>query len=124
MSYDYEPLLEIARSEFPDIVTTTNHLNKSARVRLIDGSYFDVWYSVRSNEQRFAFHWERRQLDGTVWRHNNIPDKKWSGVPSYPKHFHAGSEDSIIESEISSDPETAMRQFLGFVREHLNREGK
>lgn len=58
MSYDYTPLMAIARQEFSDIIEEVKNLNENIRILLKDGTYIDVWYSVRSREQRFAFHWE------------------------------------------------------------------
>lgn len=124
MSYDYDALIRIAETEFSDIVTRAKNLNENIRLFLTDGTYVDVWYSVRSKEQRFAFHWERRKKNGTMWRHNNIPDAKWSKVASFPKHFHAGQEGNVVASDLSDDPPTALRQFLRFVRERLQQEGK
>jgi len=124
MSYDYDALIKIATTEFADIVIGARNLNENMRLSLRDGTYVDVWYSVRSKEQRFAFHWERRPKDGTVWRHNNIPDAKWSKVGSFPKHFHAGREGDVVESDLSDDPPTALREFLAFARDRLQHEEK
>jgi hypothetical protein len=38
-------------------------------------------------------------------------------VATFPKHFHDGSEEQVIESHLSEEPEQALRQFLAFVRE-------
>lgn len=119
MSYDYAPLVHIALTEFSDIVTHAQNLNENVRFYLNDGTYVDVWYSVRRPEPRFAFHWERRAKDGTIWRHDNIPDAKWSSLASFPKHFHAGSEENVIASNLSDDPPVTLREFLSFVRNHL-----
>ena len=123
MNYDYSPLIQIALTEFNDIITRAQNLNENMRLHVNDGTHIDVWYSVRRPEQRFAFHWERRTKDGTLWRHNNIPDAKWSSVASFPKHFHAGSEDNVVESDLSDDPPTALREFLSFVRAQIQGKG-
>jgi hypothetical protein len=124
MSFDYASLIAIATAEFADIVTEARKLNENIRLYLRDGTYVDVWYSARSKEQRFAFHWERRRKDGAVWRHNNVPDAKWSHIKSFPKHFHAGREENVVESNLSDDPPTALREFLTFVRDRLQHEEK
>lgn len=119
MNYDYSPLVRIALTEFSDIVIRAQNLNENVRFHLRDGTYVDVWYSIRRPEQRFAFHWERRAQSGTIWRHDNIPDAKWASLASFPKHFHAGNEENAIESNLSDDPPVALREFLSFVRNHL-----
>ena len=124
MSFDYSVILAIVTDEFSDIVVRVEHLNENLRVHLKDSTFVDVWFSVRSKEQRFAFHWERREKDGSIYRHNNIPDRKWSFLKSFPKHFHAGSESNVQESILSDDPTMAFRQFLEFVREWLRSNAK
>ena len=113
---DTESLREIAKLEFSDIVVDVlvpgiNEL----RIFLIDGSFIDVWYSLKLVD-RFSFHWERRALDGTIYRHDNAPHRRWQSVNTFPKHFHSGSELSVVESRISDIPEQALRQFLAFAR--------
>ncbi|MBM3129563.1 MAG: hypothetical protein FJ009_13170 [Chloroflexi bacterium] len=124
MKYDYSPLVRLALDEYGDIITHTQDLNANVRLHLNDGTYVDVWYSIRRPESRFAFHWERRAKDGTIWRHDNIPDAKWAALASFPKHFHAGSEENVIESNLGDDPQTALREFLFFVRNQLQGKGK
>ncbi|MEW5720486.1 MAG: DUF6516 family protein [Chloroflexota bacterium] len=119
MNYDYSPLVQIALAEFSDIVTHAHNLNENVRFHLNDGTYIDVWYSIRRPEQRFAFHWERRAKDGTVWRYDNIPDAKWSSIATFPKHFHAGKEENVVERNLSDDPPVTLREFLSFARKHL-----
>jgi hypothetical protein len=38
---------------------------------------------------------------------------------TFPDHFHDGDESTIIKSYLSSMPEAALRQVLGFVRRQL-----
>jgi len=83
------------------------------RVVFVDGSYLDVWWSPQG---RYSYHWERRHIDGKIFRHDNSPHKKWSYVRTFPKHFHNGSEDNVIESTISDDPLLALQQFLDFIQ--------
>ena len=116
---DTERLREIAEVEFTDIVLDVivpddNEL----RVILMDNSFVDVWFSLKQ-VGRYSFHWERRVLDGKIYRHDNAPHKRWQSVATFPCHFHDGSEDSVLASHISQDPEEALRQFLVFVREKL-----
>lgn len=88
------------------------------RIFLVDGSFVDVWYSLKLHE-RYSYHWERRALDGAIYRHDNAPHRKWQSISTFPKHFHDGSEGNVIESHISEKPEAALRDFLGFVRSKL-----
>lgn len=56
-------------------------------------------------------------LDGTVYRHDNAPHRRWRSVSTFPAHFHDGSEDRVAESHLSPLPEDALRQFLSFMTE-------
>ena len=88
------------------------------RLLLVDGSFIDVWYSLKL-VGRYSYHWERRALDGTIYRHDNAPHYRWGGVPTFPRHFHDGDELTVVESHLSEDPESAIRAFLTFARDKL-----
>jgi hypothetical protein len=93
MIIDARRLKEIAEIEFSDIVedviiTDINEL----RIILVDNSFIDVWYSLKL-EGRYSYHWERRHLDNSIYRHNNAPHVRWQEVKTFPKHFHNGDED-------------------------------
>jgi hypothetical protein len=107
----------IVEREFPDIISSTllGEVNE-LRIFLNDGSFVDVWLSLKLNG-RYSYHWERRALDNTVYRHDNAPHLKWQSVSTFPKHYHDGSEGNVTASYISDDPEMAVREFLLFVRE-------
>ena len=45
----------------------------------------------------------------------------WKDTPTFPKHFHNGSEDTAAPSYIPDDAETALREFLKFAREALKK---
>ena len=117
---DVERLREVAVVEFADIVVEAiipgiNEL----RIILTDGSFVDVWFSLKL-QGRYSFHWERRALDGKIYRHDNSPHKRWESVATFPKHFHDGSETNVSESHISEVPDEALREFLAFVRASIN----
>ena len=118
---DLEQLARLAESEFPAIVSATVIFRNKLRVVLLDGSYIDFWWSRRF-PGRFAYHWERSliDVDGTVYRHDNIPHLHWRTVVSFPKHFHAGSQQTVIESSISDGPEHGLREFLQFAARMLS----
>lgn len=116
MIVDIEKLRDIAEVEFADIVadvisTDINEL----RIIFTDGSFLDVWYSLKL-EGRYSYHWERRFIDGTIYRHDNAPHLRWEKASTFPKHFHNGSEDMVTDSHISDDPGIALREVLSFSR--------
>ena len=107
MIVDTRKLKEIAEIEFNDIVedvilTDINEL----RIILIDGSFIDVWFSLKL-KGRYSYHWERKFIDGSIYRHDNAPHKMWKTIKTFPKHFHDGDEDKVKESYISEKPEEA-----------------
>lgn len=109
-------LREIAEVEFADIVEgamipSINEL----RIIINDGNFLDVWYSLKLVD-RYSYHWERRAIDGTIYRHDNAPHRRWQSVKSFPRHFHDGCETNVVESQISSNPQEAIREFLAFIR--------
>lgn len=110
---DLEALGRLAVEEFFEIVLSAFIIRRKLRVTLTDGSYIDFWWSRRT-PGRFAYHWERGHVDGTVYRHDNIPHLRWQTVASFPKHFHAGAQQTVTESDISENPEQGLRQFLQF----------
>ncbi|OGB99440.1 hypothetical protein A2V82_12140 [candidate division KSB1 bacterium RBG_16_48_16] len=121
---DVERLREIAEIEFADIVMEAFSPGvNELRVILIDGSFLDVWFSLKL-EDRYSYHWERRAIDGKIYRHDNAPHKRWQVVDTFPHHFHSGSEDNVIDSHLSDEPEQAMRQFLHFIQGKIGSESK
>ena len=69
---DLESLGRLAEVEFLEIVQSTVIIENKLRATLIDGSYIDFWWSEEI-PGRYAYHWERRRIDGTIYRHDNIP---------------------------------------------------
>jgi Family of unknown function (DUF6516) len=112
---DLERLRRIAETEFLEMVQTTAIIRNKLRVVLIDGSYIDFWWSSQI-PGRYAHHWERRHVDGTIYRHDNMPHPQWQRVSSFPKHFHAGDQRTVIDSDIEDDPEQGFIQFLKFAK--------
>ncbi len=110
---DLERFRRIAETEFLTLVRSTTLFRDKLRVVLVDGSYIDFWWS-RQIPGRYAFHWERRHIDGTIYRHDNMPHRQWQGVASFPKHFHAGDQQTVVESHLPDNPEEAFRGFLRF----------
>ncbi len=81
---DVERLREIAEVEFADIVVEAYvpDLNE-LRIILTDGSFVDVWFSLKL-AGRYSYHWERRAIDGTIYHHDNAPHKRWQAVETFP----------------------------------------
>ena len=119
----YRALQQIARLEFADIVIDAQVLTlptgdpHKLRLDILDGSLLDVFISTSG---RYSYHWERRRIPaGDLYRHDNAPHEKWRAVTTFPKHFHNGSEDTVVASHISENPRQAVREFLTFVRGKL-----
>ncbi len=122
MILDTKKLKDIAEIEFNDIVVDVIFADlNELRIILIDGSFIDVWYSLKL-KGRYSYHWERKFIDGSIYRHDNAPHKKWRHLQTFPKHFHNVSEDIVISSHISDDPELALKEFLSFASKHIKKE--
>ena len=116
----YLRLARIACEEYPDIVITAEFMEEKLRLHLVDGSFIDVWFS-EALPGRWAYHRERRHVDGTIYRHDNRPHENLKHLRTYPKHFHVESDEHVEESYLSDNPEEALRQFLSFARSKLVR---
>lgn len=120
----YKRQLETAQDQFRDILINGIILYSESgeplklRLDIIDGSIVDVFCSVRG---KYSYHWEKGTMGEFIYRHDNAPHKKWKNIKTFPKHFHNGSDNEVIESSISDDPFIAIEQFLNFVRDELIR---
>ena len=121
----YIKIEEAILVDFPDIVLNTNIIFSSAglpkklRINFIDSSYLDIWVSKNKD---YSYHWERRLIDGLIFRHDNAPHEKWNKIKTFPKHFHNGSDLKAIASEISDNPIIAVRQFILFIKKKLKQK--
>ena len=116
---DLSRLARIAAVEFTDIVAATTIVRDKLRVLLRDDSYIDFWWSNKI-PGRFAHHWERIHIDGTIYRRDNMPHPRWKGVNTFPQHCHEGNQDHVVDSLLPPDPpEAALRAFLAFARQEL-----
>jgi len=112
-------LAQIAAREFTDIAVATTIIRDKLRVLLRDGSYIDFWWSAKI-PGRFAHHWERIHIDGTIYRHDNMPHPRWRDVTTFPQHYHERSQNHVVDSLLPPDPpEAALRAFLTFARQEL-----
>lgn len=118
----YRQMVNVAIREYGDLVDGTSLDDESCKVYFSDGSFLEVWLGLNKDPMdRFAFHWERRHMNGLVFRHDNAPHASWSGVSTFPKHFHNGSEDEVVDSGIPDEPLDAFRYFMDFIRMFLSK---
>ena len=115
---DVTELERIAREDFADIVLDVRLIDAKLRIVLIDDSYLDFWWS-EVQAGRFAHHWNRQHVDGTIHRHDNSPHRRWSHIPTFPQHYHQEHEEIVIESFLPEEPSESVRLFLTFCRELL-----
>ena len=108
-------LKRIIDIEYSDIVSGSNIYHDKIRVHLLDRSFVDIWFSRRITG-RFSYHWERRHIDGKIYRHDNFPDPRWKGVSTFPKHFHNGSQNQVQDSRINDNPLSGIHEFMDFLR--------
>lgn len=115
---DLSKLKRIVDIEYNDITRDSSIHHDKLRVFMRDGSIVDIWFSKKI-PGRFSYHWERRQIDGAIYRHDNFPDPRWKEVATFPKHFHNGSQNRVHESKINDYPASGVREFMDFIREML-----
>lgn len=82
----YLRLARIAEEEFPDIVEHAEIREDRLRLYVIDNSFIDVWFSRRI-PCKYAFHWERRHLDNTVYRWDNAAHRRLESFRDLPSSF-------------------------------------
>ena len=115
---DLNKLKRIVDIEYGDIVVDSDIYHDKIRIHIFDGSFVDIWFSKKILD-RFSYHWERRHINGKMYRHDNFPDPRWKGIPTFPKHFHNGSQNQVQESRINDNPILGIREFMDFVRSSL-----
>ena len=113
-----EKAKRIAEIEFEEIVASTEIIRSKLRIHFIEGSFLDVYIS-RSIPGRFAFHWERRHVEGKIYRYDNYPNSNWRDIPSFPYHFHDASDENAVECSFDRDILPGFRDFMHFVRDKL-----
>lgn len=117
---DLTKIKRIIDIEYHDIlaISGTDIYHDKIRAYILDGSLVDIWFSKKI-PGRFSYHWERRHIDGKLYRHDNFPDPRWKKVFTFPKHFHNGSQSQVQESSIDDNPISGVREFMTFVRTRL-----
>lgn len=117
----YRPLENIAQTEFKDIVAKVEYLHKrtvgSTKLRIIfkNSSFLDVWLSETG---KYSYHWETRAQTGKIYRHDNAPD--FPEIKTFPKHLHDGEEKTVKSSNLSDDPQKAIREILKYIKSALS----
>jgi hypothetical protein len=88
----------------------------SGKLRLLlkDGSFMDIFFS---GSGKYSFHWERRKLDGMIYRFDNAPHHPKVGL----QHLHEGAEDRIVPYTLLDDPIKAFQQVMEFVKKRLQK---
>ena len=114
----YNYLITIASKRYRDIirevvkVELASGVVEKIRVIFVDNSFLDIYWS---SSGRYSLHYERRHINGTLYRHDNAPHEKHRHIRTFPKHFHKGSEDNVGESHLPEDPIKAVEHFLRFI---------
>ena len=114
-----DKLVNIIESKFSEIVVRIekNYINE-LRIYIIDDSFLDVWFSLKL-ENRYSYHWERKEIDNSIFRHDNTPHIKWKYVNTFPKHFHNKTEENVESSHISDKPEDAIVEIMNFILDYF-----
>ena len=115
----YRELARIAEKEFFDVILNSQIIAGKLRLHIVDGSYLDIWFSVKI-EGRFAYHWERGMIDGSIYRYDNRPHNNLKNMKNFPMHFHDGRDEEIRECEFGEDPKEILRAFLQIVRAKIH----
>ncbi|MBI5376416.1 MAG: hypothetical protein HZA77_13365 [Candidatus Schekmanbacteria bacterium] len=116
---DIQSIERIISIEFSDIVEGTEIVHNKLRIFLKENSFVDIWFSEKI-KGRYAYHWDRRNIDDKFYRYDNIPHKKWRSIKTYPHHFHNGSsrKEDTKESDISNDI-AGVRRFFSFIKKKI-----
>ena len=112
-------LQRIGLLQFEDIIVSSSISLNKLRFIFLDGSFLEIFNS-RSIPERWAFQWERRHIDGTLYRHDNIPHPPWRNISSFPWHFHAGTEENVEKSDFQDDPIQNLLFFLSLIKNRIN----
>jgi hypothetical protein len=115
----YNRIKEFLIKEHSDIFVQVTVLRQrssggSTKIRgsLKDGSFLDIYLS---KEGKYSYHWERRALDGKIFRWDNAPDHP--EVETFPRHFHSGTDDRVEASKLPDNPKEAIIEIVKFIRE-------
>ena len=88
------------------------------RIYLIDGSFIDVWISRRP-PNRYAVHWERRHINGTIYRWDNTPHETHRHIPTFPHHFHKGKDHNVKPFHYPGSVEKILAKALEYAEKKI-----
>lgn len=121
MKTDLETIKEIIENQFLDIVEDIlTPSEEKLRVVLKDKSFIDFRIS-QSVKNRFDFHWERRHIDGSIFRYDNFPDIRFKKLKGFPYHFHYKKENEAVESKFRKTLPAGFVDFMNFARDYLEK---
>ncbi len=115
-----ERLRELAISLYPEIVVNAEIVYGKLRIYLIDESFIDVWISRRLSN-RYAIHWERRHIDGTIYRWDNTPHETHRQISTFPHHFHEKHDHIVKPYHYPGNIEEALKEALKYVKEKIEK---
>jgi hypothetical protein len=113
-----EDLKRIAKVEFAEIVKNVQSMGFKIRIILTDNSFIDVTVS-RTIPDKFGYHWECKDQEGSIYRYDNFHDQNWKSVETFPYHFHKGTKECVERSPFPLSTIEGFREFMEFVKEKL-----
>ena len=115
----YEAIRSLALKDYHKRVREAHILRDhrsaaSGKLRLLfkDSSFLDIYLSPSG---KYSYHWERRMLDGTVFRFDNAPHHPHIGI----EHLHKGTEEAIVHYSINADPVEAFHEVMSFIERYF-----
>jgi len=120
MNTRLDALMEIARETAADLVIEILEPSPYKR-RLVfrDKSFMDLYFSV-SQKNVYAFHYERRHHDGTLYRVDNYPHHRTLRLQSYPHHWHEEREGRSKRAHSGPSLRTCSRIFSDLSGTHFS----
>jgi len=112
-------IFESIAREYKEVVLETKILTLPSgepaklRIELIDGSFADIWISISG---KYSYHWDRLEIDGTIYRYDNVPHKVWNYTSTFPHHFHNKEEKMVMDRDMPLKPDMQMKHFMEFRR--------
>lgn len=116
-----EELKELATSLYPEIVIGAEIVYGKLRIYLVDESFIDVWISRRL-PNRYAIHWERRHIDGTIYRWDNTPHEIHRHISTFPHHFHEKHDHMVKPYNYPGSIEEAFMEVLKYAKEKIGEQ--
>ncbi len=111
----YGQLKEIALTRFSGLVSDAFmvrgplYFPRCLRIIFNDHSFMEV----RLSEQKYSFHYDRRHLDGRLFRLDNAPH--YREIKTYPEHFHKGNEENVEEDTFGKTFQEKFVAFMEFI---------